>query len=567
MSLLPGFHIGTAGFGGSPEVGANWYPSNFIGAGQAADQALQHWASIHSQAASMSGTAAAHERSKQEWQLQLDLATRELAHIAKQADAADLHRQIAEKELANQERQISHAQETDAFLRDKFTNQQLYDWMVTRISATYFQAYQLALDMARKAERAWQYEVAALSPPTFIHSDNWDSLRKGLLAGERLQLDLRRMDVAWLDQARRDYELSRAFSLAQVDPVALQGLKATGRCEVALPEALFDLDCPGHYMRRIKTVAVSVPCVAGPFAPVHCTLTLLGSVVRSKPGLDTGAEDPYGIPNPDDDRFRFMQGAVQAVVTSTGQQDGGLFETVLKDERFLPFEGQGAAESRWRIELPAVFRAFDYDTIADVVIHLRYTAREGGAALRDAATAALETRFRAMVADAGGLSLNRFFSLRTESAAEWNALLTAGAQAMSVSLGSDRFPYAFRRFGTIELVAADLFLFGVQGLSGDPGNLGFDIRCTEREDEGDLSQAPVAQFSMTRLVSSDDRVLHARHVWVAADGDLPAPTGAWRLSVTGVSSGSPWATNDAQPLLAGDSVRDAYLVITYRVAS
>ena len=31
------------------------------------------------------------------------------------------------------------------------------------------------------------------------------------------------------------------------------------------------------------------------------------------------------------------------------------------------------------------FRQFDYDTISDVVLHIKYTAREGGVVLQDAA--------------------------------------------------------------------------------------------------------------------------------------------------------------------------------------
>jgi hypothetical protein len=38
------------------------------------------------------------------------------------------------------------------------------------------------------------------------------------------------------------------------------------------------------------------------------------------------------------------------VVTSSGNQDGGLFEVSPRDERYLAFEGAGAgAVSRWRL--------------------------------------------------------------------------------------------------------------------------------------------------------------------------------------------------------------------------
>ena len=63
-----------------------------------------------------------------------------------------------------------------------------------------------------------------------------------------------------------------------------------------------------------------------------------------------------------------------------------MFELNFRDERYLPFEYQGAV-SRWRIELPPENNYFDLDTVTDVVLHLNYTAREGGEALREAAAA------------------------------------------------------------------------------------------------------------------------------------------------------------------------------------
>ena len=61
-----------------------------------------------------------------------------------------------------------------------------------------------------------------------------------------------------------------------------------------------------------------------------------------------------------------------------------MFELNFRDERYLPFEYQGAV-SRWRLELPPENNYFDLDTVSDVVLHLNYTAREGGDVLRAAA--------------------------------------------------------------------------------------------------------------------------------------------------------------------------------------
>ena len=60
----------------------------------------------------------------------------------------------------------------------------------------------------------------------------------------------------------------------------------------------------------------------------------------------------------------------------------------MRDERFLPFEGSGVI-SRWRLELPGEYPQFDYSTISDVVLSIRYTARDGGDPLRDAASAGI----------------------------------------------------------------------------------------------------------------------------------------------------------------------------------
>lgn len=62
-------------------------------------------------------------------------------------------------------------------------------------------------------------------------------------------------------------------------------LRTAGHAEIERLEWLFDLDHPGHYMRRIENVTITVPCVTGPYAGVHCRLTLLSSRTRVDPRL------------------------------------------------------------------------------------------------------------------------------------------------------------------------------------------------------------------------------------------------------------------------------------------
>ncbi|MCK6526409.1 hypothetical protein L6R50_02200 [Myxococcota bacterium] len=554
LALIPQIDLGAEGFGGTPRVTGQFGGQQISAAIKFAADVMNLAAVTADSVAATTGLAASHQRRAQDWEFQCDLATGEIASIDLQIEAAGLRLEIAERERANHALQRDNAAEADAFLRSKFSGVDLYDWMVGQLASVYVQAYQLALDLARRAERAWQFEVAAATPPSFVQASHWDSLRKGLLAGERLAMDLHRMEVAYLEQSRREYELVRHVSLAQVDPGALMSLKATGTCDVTLPEMLFDVDRPGLYHRRIKAVTLSLPCVAGPFAPVHATLRLLDSYVRTSAQLETTDAESYGTPSPDDARFTWLPGPAQGVVTSRGTEDGGLFELNLRDERYLPFEGHGVVQSRWRIELPARYRAFDYATLSDAVLHLRYTAREGGERLRDAATAAVAAWVAGEVEAAEGQELRRVFSLRTEDASEWNALFQAEG-GMGLDLSRARFPYAFRRISTLAPVGGELWVFGAEATAGTSAPA-FALSCTATED-GSTDLPDPADIALTERPD-------APGVFSGGFEVEDAKTGTWRLALASAPAGT-WATADDPPRLASAGVRDAFLVIRYRV--
>lgn len=116
---------------------------------------------------------------------------------------------------------------------------------------------------------------------------------------------------------------------------------------------------------------MTIPRVVGPCTGVNCTLTLLPHRVRITPQLLDGVG--YARSGPDDSRFEERTGRVQSIVTSSGQNDSGPFEVNLKDERYLLFEGAGVI-SEWQSRLPGPIRQFDYDTISDVILHVRHTA-------------------------------------------------------------------------------------------------------------------------------------------------------------------------------------------------
>lgn len=392
------------------------------------------------QSTGMLTTLGAYQHRKDEWDLQKNIADGELKQFDAQIAAAGVRTAMANQEVKNHAQQTKNSRDLDDFMRSKFTNNELYNWMVGQISTLYFQSYQLAYDTAKRAEQAFRYETGN-ETSSFIQFGYWDSLKKGLLAGESLFHNLKQMEMAYLEQDVREYEISSSISLAQLDPLALIQLRETGNAFFSLPESLFDVRYPGHYFRRIKSVAVTMPCVVGPYVSVNATLTLLKSSVRTSPLL--ASDGRYRRSGPNDPRFRDSFGLSQSIVTSSGQNDTGVFADGGGD-RYLPFERSGAVSS-WRIQLPPMFRQFDYGALTDVVLHARYTAREGGDPLRDTVQAELKAGALAAIELAEQNSgLARLVSLRHEPNGLYRFLAKQSADNVaqtSIDLSQERFPF------------------------------------------------------------------------------------------------------------------------------
>lgn len=438
--LFPVLNFGSSGWAATPVVTAALGGLNVASAAQATSKVLSFLGSGESFRASSLGTRGGWARRNREWDHSRDQAQLELAQIDQQIEALKVRIEIAGRELKTQERQVEHAAEIEAALRDKFGNQELYGWMVGQLGSLYFQVYQLALEAAKRAERAWRFERGPRTA-SFVSPGAWDSLRRGLLAGERLSLDLRRMEAAYLQQNVREYELTKHVSLRQLDPYALIALKRTGSCHISLPEALFDLDHPGHMFRRIHRVAVSIPCITGPYTGVHATLTLHSSSIR----VATAAAEP-------DPARQFVTDAtaVDSIAISSAQNDTGSFELGFRDDRYFPFEGAGAV-SEWQLDLPIAANAFDFDTITDVVMRVQYTARPGRDPVVAMAAAVMPVPARpvaAVTADArvrpAQANAMRLFSARHEFPEAWASFMRpvegSEHQALRLMLDPSHFP-------------------------------------------------------------------------------------------------------------------------------
>lgn len=424
IQALPQLVLGLTGIGGSPTATVSFGSENIAAMFRAMAASSNADAADSTYEANRALTNAGHERRAQDWAFQSTMAQMDQDQIESQRLAAEVKLAMAQKELDNHDVQIQNATDVRDFLRDKFTNADLYDWMVGQISATYFQCYQFAYDLARRAERAYQYELRDTS--TFIRFGYWDGLKQGLLAGDGLYLDLKRMDAAYVENNRRELEITKHVSLVETDPVAFTQLLQNGVCFVQITEDQYDADYPSHYMRRLKSVALTVPCVVGPYVSVNCTLTLVKHSVRLDPATG-GLTDSIGT--------------LESIVTSSAQNDAGTFETNLRDDRYLPFEGAGAI-SLWKLELPADNNAFDLSTVTDVILHVRYTARDGG----DAARQRLELNPLPQPPEpTAPPPPRRFFSARHDFSDAFYRFLnpdpSAAVQSLQLDMSEPRFPY------------------------------------------------------------------------------------------------------------------------------
>ncbi|MCC5907083.1 MAG: ribosomal protein L7/L12 [Balneolaceae bacterium] len=412
-----------------------------VGAALSAESAMHSFMAARSRHdASMATTQGGYDRREEEWAHQKELAEKEIAQIDKQLLGAEIQVDIAERGLEIHQQTVEQEEEVFEFYSDKFSSFGLYTWLSTELNKLHRMAYNMAHEVAQVAQAAYHYEHDS-DNSVFIQPGHWDSHKAGLLAGDRLVLQLQQMEKAFIEHNERAYEITKHVSLAQLDPLALVRLRSTGECDFDIPEVLYDMDHPGQYSRRLKSVSVSLPCIAGPHTSVNAKLSLVNNRYRKN------ANDPANYPEDsgNDERFVYNVGSIQSIATSNAQNDSGVFELNFRDERYLPFEYAGAISS-WRLELPTEVKQFDYNTITDVVLHVKYTAREGGSGLKTAANEALKEQLKALK-DGSGLQVA--INMKHEFPNEWNLLKKN--ETTELTLDKSRLPYMAQSFGTTEI--------------------------------------------------------------------------------------------------------------------
>ncbi|MBN8490708.1 MAG: hypothetical protein J0M00_04675 [Burkholderiales bacterium] len=551
LSMFGSLEIATKPVG----VGASyhWGGPNLIAGLHAWSRQIQNLSAQDSYRATVQGKSASYLRREQEWAHQHNVMARELAQIDKQLGLSRMRANIALKEQYNQQVALDHAQGVREYLKEKFGNVQLHAWMQSTCSGMYLRAYREVKELALRAQACFRWETGQLGA-SFIGDEDWDGARKGLLAGERLHLALRQMERAYHAQNRREFELTRSVSLASLDPLQLLALKEQGVCEFEVPELLFDLDYPSHYFRRVRSLSVSIPCVAGPYEPVSCTVRMLRHETRIRQDL---AGRPYARTGDNDDRFIVSYAIADAVATSSARDDAGVFELNARDERYLPCEGAGAV-ARYRVELNAPWPRFDHQSITDVVLHIRYSAREAGQVFRDAAVASARQTLAALTVESKA-PLMRLFSVRHEFPEQWAALTRAPVDEQApikreaaLPVGLDRFPYFLKgaalKRGAIHAIAM------LRPAEGEDTLESFKIELNPNAADAE------AAFTLT-MGMVNPQLKPARYGVQPAAGEEPLPAlpanpkaAEWKLA---------WSATQAQAEAMTARLQQLFLVIEY----
>lgn len=129
----------------------------------------------------------------------------EIKSLDKQTEIQRKQLELNGRETYIQQAEIDNAVEMKQWYQSKYTNEKLYGWMENTIRNVHYDLYQLASDLARRAQNAFRFEKGSTVQGFLGPGGYWDSSHVGLLAAQQLQADLRRMEAAYLERSSYDY--------------------------------------------------------------------------------------------------------------------------------------------------------------------------------------------------------------------------------------------------------------------------------------------------------------------------------------------------------------------------
>ena len=413
---LLGLQIGAAGLLGA-EAGRAAIINGFGGVGKAFNNApvlggifggstssnFVSTANLLQSIATIQQTKANFKRQKQDWKFNRDLAAKDQQIAKIGVESAWNQLAILQQEYENSALRVRLAQDTVEFLGNQFTGVPLYEWMEGKLRELYREQLHMAIATARTAQHSLAFELQL--PLNQIAVNYWDDERQQLIGADRLRQDLDKLNKIRVENLIRKKELEKTISLASLAPLAFEEFKQTGVLNFTTPLRLFQQDFPSHYFRMIRDVDVSVLALIPPNQGIHATLSNSGisRILKEAP-----LKDPT-----------IIQRAPESIALSSFVNDNGLFELRPEQDPLLfPFQGGGVGDTQWELAMPTGANRFDYRTIADLFLTIRYTALEdrslGQEVLRETFEQGPDGRVKT--------EQLRFISLRQEFPDMWYAL-------------------------------------------------------------------------------------------------------------------------------------------------
>ena len=485
-------------------------------------------------AAQIASLNATLERRKDEWQLQKRLAEQDSRIGEQQKKIADDHVQIATQERAIAGIQTDNAKEFVEFLTNKFTNVELFDWMSSILEGVYSFFLQQATATAKLAENQLAFERQEV-PPTIIESNYWELPsessalgnadgkgpdRRGLTGSARLLQDIYQLDQYAFDTNKRKLSLTKTISLARLVPVEFERFRETGVLPFATTMEMFDRGFPGHYLRLIKRVRISVIALVPSIDGIHATLSTTGPS-RVVIGGDVFQTVP-------------IRRGPEFIAMSAPNNSTGVFELDSQPDMLLPFEGSGVAMC-WEFNMPKAANLLDYRTLADVLITWEYTALYNA----DYRQQVIQSLKPTVTAD-------RPFSFRNQFADQWydlhNPDQTSTPMTVRFTTRREDFPPNIEA-----LKIQHVLLYFVRSNATSFEVPVSHLRYTAQEEPG------TAGGSATSI----DGIISTRRgnagSWTAMIGKSPA--GEWELAIPN--------TEEMKKRFKTEEIEDILLVITY----
>ena len=381
---------------------------------EAFESAANAWEAVAETLETMSNTIdkqAEYILRRQQWQHEADQATHELGIIDAQLRERDI--QIKAAGIAVHEARATrqaHQAEYEV-MQSVFASHTTYLWLIGRLSEIYSTAYDATTSLCLMAENCLRYELGDFTS-RWIRTDGWLDNWRGMLAGEALERDLMQMDVAAIRDNHRPLDIRKDFSL-----LALTGWTASQLHEqldndeilFELPARVFDIDFPGHYLRRLEriTLAFEIPG-SGSSKPISAMLYQTSNKVLLEADIE-GARHLYSASQGSPKHVLRDLRPNQSIALWSVKEVSRNFDlqpSVPDKARYQPFEGTGLISS-WRLAFPGGARnnpEFYRDNecrLKDITITVSYSAVDGPTAFRDEVKQLLQAESTTGSADGG----------------------------------------------------------------------------------------------------------------------------------------------------------------------